>query len=335
MVTVGNVRPSRLAAALLLLAYLLAGAVEATAGSSVAVALQASPAPPLSADEQRAEQRAHAYLGDIFGAAPLDRARVEVRAFAAGWMVVYRDAYVSCGPGTAGSDDCRWGPIPQRDVFACIAREGFRVYGLQTTEDSLGPENRCALDVCYSIYPPPTYDPTVTRRPLPTPIDCPTAVPATPVALSAPTATPTAGLPPVAGELTPGERQAVEAADEIARRVFGGRAVARSYTEVYQVGNGWVLVVYRDAWASCAEGWNETGWCRSWGYEPPYIDVSQDGEVCIRAPGGGYSVGRGSRASWSTWLADCEWHASQPTVTGPIPVIGTPPATATPTPRRG
>jgi hypothetical protein len=126
-------RPSGLAAALLFLACLLAGSAPVTAAPPGRQFVQATPGSSLPADEQRAEQRARAYLGEIFGAAPLDRARVEVRSFAAGWMVVYRDAYVACGPGTTGSNDCRWGPIPQRDVFACIAREGFRVYGLQTT----------------------------------------------------------------------------------------------------------------------------------------------------------------------------------------------------------
>jgi hypothetical protein len=60
-----------------------------------AVALAA--ALPQASHDWIAEWRATTYFATIFGLAPLARARVELLASDAGWMVIFRGARATCG----------------------------------------------------------------------------------------------------------------------------------------------------------------------------------------------------------------------------------------------
>ncbi len=91
-------------------------------------------APPTVTDQQRATQAARADLERTVGPGALDRATVEVRPSAVGWLVVFRDINLPCEqvhwPEACGmAAPLRPTPTPYvyHDLFACVEAATWRV----------------------------------------------------------------------------------------------------------------------------------------------------------------------------------------------------------------
>src|SRR5437879_5342017 len=108
------------------------------------------PASPGS-DQQRAEAVARQFVVEKTPPGYVDRATVEVRPSAAGWMVVFHDVNVPC-------DQARWGPdlcgipaagvstpIPSvfRDVFVCVTPDLSHVASVGGAPTPLDQTDRC------------------------------------------------------------------------------------------------------------------------------------------------------------------------------------------------
>jgi hypothetical protein len=73
----------------------------------------------------QAQQAAVAAMRVAIGPQAVDRAHVEIRPAAGGWMVIFHDAQASCGEGRWWIGACRFGPDQVfRDVYACVSPQG-------------------------------------------------------------------------------------------------------------------------------------------------------------------------------------------------------------------
>jgi len=107
-------------------------------------------APSTATDQQRATQAARAYLEPTVGTGGLDRATVEVRPSAVGWLVVFRDVNLPCAqvhwPEACGMA-APLGPTPTpyvyRDLFACVEVATWRVGRAGGGPQPLDDEDHC------------------------------------------------------------------------------------------------------------------------------------------------------------------------------------------------
>jgi hypothetical protein len=113
--------------------------------------------------QQKAEQVAHDRMQQVIGSSAVNRAHVEVRSSAAGWMVVFRDANASCSEGTFWPGACRTGANTFRDVYACVERDWqIRQMGASSASAPLG-----AGDLCQAVSAGRTLAPALTAVPSP------------------------------------------------------------------------------------------------------------------------------------------------------------------------
>ena len=94
--------------------------------------------------EQKAEQLAREQMRLVIGADAINRAHVEVRPSAVGWMVVFRNANASCADGVWWPGACRFAANSFRDVYACVERDWrIRQMGATSASEPLGTVDLC------------------------------------------------------------------------------------------------------------------------------------------------------------------------------------------------
>lgn len=96
--------------------------------------------------EKKAEQLAREQMVGVIGESAVDRSVVEVRPSTVGWMVIFRDANVSCDEGPFWPGACRFGNRVFRDVYACVERNwSIRQMGASGETESFGEEDLCQV----------------------------------------------------------------------------------------------------------------------------------------------------------------------------------------------
>jgi len=122
-------------------------------------------------DERKAEQLARTLMIEAIGANAVNRAHVEIRSSEAGWQVIFRDAYASCGEGSFWPGACSFGPRTFRDVYACVDPNWMiHELGASSAIDPVGAQDIChALPTGPTIAPAPTYPPQETSVATPVP----------------------------------------------------------------------------------------------------------------------------------------------------------------------
>ncbi len=117
-------------------------------------------------DEQKAEQIAREYMSHTIGASAVSRAHIETHASAAGWQVIFHDAYASSDEGPFWPDACGWGgsDCVFREVYACIDGDWM----IRQVAGSPATASFEAKDVACPPMPPLAPAPTLAgRRPSP------------------------------------------------------------------------------------------------------------------------------------------------------------------------
>jgi hypothetical protein len=110
-------------------------------------------------DEQKAEQLARKFMTEAIGANAVNRAHVEIRSSEAGWQVIFRDTYASCGEGSFWPGACSFGPRTFRDVYACVDPNWMiHELGASSATDSVREQ-----DVYHAMPSGPTIAPAPTE----------------------------------------------------------------------------------------------------------------------------------------------------------------------------
>lgn len=96
--------------------------------------------------EKKAEQIAREQMTAVIGVSAVNRSVIEVLPSTVGWMVIFRDANVSCDEGAFWPGACRFGNQVFRDVYACVEHDwNIRQIGASSESESLGEEDLCQL----------------------------------------------------------------------------------------------------------------------------------------------------------------------------------------------